>query len=261
MNVVKGSALLVGYMRVLKAEGSQAAERQRQALLGAGVQAGQLYEDRATDRADDRPGLAACLNALHGADTLVVWKLDRLGRSLRHLVNTVHDLTARRVGLRVLTGQGAVVDTGAPGGNLVCGIFAALAEYDEVLVSERTAAGLSSARARGRPYKMTPAKLHLAAASMSRTDTNVANLCAELGITRQTLYRHVSPTGELRPAGTRLLTISQQTGGPTQLGGNQPNRGATEAVKATPTRDGSTEAGQGRRGIGSPRTGPGHVTF
>ena len=147
--------------------------------------------------------------ALRDGDTLVVWKLDRLGRNLHHLVNTVHDLTARGVGLRVLTGQGSAIDTTTPAGKLVFGIFAALAEFERELISERTAAGLASARARGRkggrPYKMTPAKLRLATASMGQHDTKIGELCAELGITCQTLYRHVSPTGELRPDGLKLL--------------------------------------------------------
>ncbi len=160
-------------------------------------------------RTDDRPGLASCLKALRKGDRLVVWKLDRLGRNLHHLVNTVHDLTARGIGLKVLTGQGAAIDTTTAAGKLVFGIFAALAEFERELISERTIAGLASARARGRnggrPYKMTPAKLRLATASMGQPDTKVGDLCTELGITRQTLYRHVSPTGELRPDGLKLL--------------------------------------------------------
>lgn len=79
----------------------------------------------------------------------MVWKLDRLGRSLHHLVNTMHDLTGRGVGVKVLTGQGAAVDTTTPAGKLVFGIFAALSEYERALISERTTAGLASARARG----------------------------------------------------------------------------------------------------------------
>jgi DNA invertase Pin-like site-specific DNA recombinase len=141
-----------------------------------------------------------------------VWKLDRLGRNLHHLVNTVHDLTARGVGLKVLTGQGDAIDTTTPAGKLVFGIFAALAEFERELISERTTAGLASARARGRkggrPFKMTPAKLRLATASMGQPDTKIGELCAELEITRQTLYRHVSPAGELRPDGLKLLADS-----------------------------------------------------
>jgi DNA invertase Pin-like site-specific DNA recombinase len=201
--------MLVGYMRVSKADGSQALDLQADALAAAGVGPAQLYEDRASGRADDRPGLGSCLKALRDGDTLVVWKLDRLGRDLHHLVNTVHDLTARGVGLKVLTGQGAAIDTTTAAGKLVFGIFAALAEFERELISERTVAGLASARARGRkggrPYKMTAAKLRLAAASMGQPGTKVGELCKELGVTRQTLYRHVSPAGELRPDGLRLL--------------------------------------------------------
>ena len=142
-------------------------------------------------------------------DTLLVWKLDRLGRDLRHLVNTVHDLTARGVGLKVLTGQGAAVDTTTAAGKLVFGIFAALADFERELISERTKAGMASARARGRmggrKFKMTAAKLRLAMAAMGQPETRVGDLCVELGITRQTLYRHVSPKGELRSDGLKLL--------------------------------------------------------
>ncbi|WP_427175118.1 recombinase family protein [Arthrobacter sp. 92] len=131
-----------------------------------------LYEDRASGKKDDRPHLGGCLKALRHGDTLVVWKLDRLGRDLRHLVNIVHDLTERGIGLKVLTGQGEAIDTTTASGKLVFGIFAALAEFERELISERTTAGLAAARARGRnggrPYKMTPAKLRLAMASMGK---------------------------------------------------------------------------------------------
>lgn len=196
-------------MRVSKADGSQTTDLQRDALLAAGVENDALYEERASGAKDDRPQLAACLKALRSGDTLMVWKLDRLGRNLRHLVNVVHELTERGIGLKVLTGQGAAIDTTTASGKLVFGIFAALAEFERELISERTTAGLASARARGRkggrPYKMTPAKVRLAAASMGQPGTNVGELCQELGITRQTLYRHVSPTGQLREDGAKLL--------------------------------------------------------
>ena len=199
----------VGYVRVSKADGTQTTDLQRDPLLAAGIDPDSLYEDKASGMKEDRPQLAACLKALRPGDTLVVWKLDRLGRDLRHLVNIVHDLTARGIDLKVLTGQGAAIDTTTASGKLVFGIFAALAEFERELMSERTVAGLGAARARGRtggrPYKMTPAKIRLAQAAMAQPDTNVAALCKELGITRQTLYRHVSPTGELRPDAHKLL--------------------------------------------------------
>ena len=203
--------MLVGYMRVSKADGSQTTDPQRDALVEASVDDERLYEDRASGRRDDRPGLAECLKSLRAGDTLVVWKLDRLGRDLHHLVNTVHDLAARGIGLKVLTGQGAAIDTATAAGKLIFGIFAALAEFERELISERTIAGLASARARGRtggrPFTMTPAKVRLAMASMGKPDTKVAELCKELGISRQTLYRHVAPNGELRPDGARVLDL------------------------------------------------------
>src|SRR5262249_60501933 len=117
--------MLVGYMRVSKSDGSQVTDLQRDALLTAGVDAQHIYEDAVSGKRDDRPGLAACLKALREGDTLIVWKLDRLGRDLHHLVNTVHDLNQRGIGLKVLTGHGAAIDTTTPSGKLVFGIFAA----------------------------------------------------------------------------------------------------------------------------------------
>ena len=123
--------MLIGYMRVSKADGSQATDLQRDALIAAGVDPVHLYEDQASGMREDRPGLTSCLKALRTGDTLVVWKLDRLGRDLRHLINTVHDLTGRGIGLKVLTGHGAAIDTTTAAGKLVFGIFAALAEFDD----------------------------------------------------------------------------------------------------------------------------------
>jgi DNA invertase Pin-like site-specific DNA recombinase len=202
--------MLVGYMRVSKADGSQITDLQRDALLAAGVEQQHLYEDAGTGRRDDRPGLAACLKALRGGDTLIVWKLDRLGRDLRHLVNLVHDLATRGIGFKVLTGQGASIDTTTANGKLVFGIFASLAEFERELIVERTRAGMAAARARGRhggrPYKMTAAKLRMAMAAMDQPETIVGALCKELDISRQTLYRHVDPKGNLRPDGQKLLS-------------------------------------------------------
>ncbi len=206
--------MLMGYARVSKADGTQTADLQRDALIAAGVDAARIYEDRASGKREDRPGLEGCLRALRDGDTLVVWKLDRLGRDLAHLVATVRDLEARGVGFRVLAGQGAEIDTRTAGGRLIFGIFAALAEFERDLIRERVNAGLAAARARGRrggaPYKMTPAKLRLAQAAMGKPETSVGALCRELGISSQTLYRHVSPTGDLRPDGLRLISENTQ---------------------------------------------------
>lgn len=196
-------------MRISKAYGSQVLDLQRDALIAAGIAERNIYSDTASGRLDNRPGLESCLKALRHSDTLVVWKLDRLGRSLRHLVNVVHDLTERNVGLRVLTGQGAAIDTTTAAGKLVFGIFAALAEFERELIRERTIAGLAAARTRGRmggrKPKMTPAKLRLAQAALGKRGTVVADLCEELGVSSQTLYRHVSPTGQLRPSGKKVV--------------------------------------------------------
>src|SRR3954447_20279312 len=157
--------MLIGYRRVSKADGSQVLDLQRDALQAAGIDSEHVYEDLASGSLDARPGLTACLKALRKGDLLVVWKLDRLGRSLRHLINTVYELTARGVGFQVLTGHGASINTATPEGKLVFGIFSALAEFERELISERTKVGLAWARARGRKgggqYKMTSAKLRL----------------------------------------------------------------------------------------------------
>ena len=142
--------MLIGYARVSKADGSQSLDLQRDALRADGVDAVHVYHDFASGVRDDRPGLDSCLRALRTGDVLVVWKLDRLGRNLAHLVNTVQNLSTRGVGLRVLTGQGAQIDTTTAAGRLVFGIFAALAEFERELIRERTLAGLTAARTQRR---------------------------------------------------------------------------------------------------------------
>jgi DNA invertase Pin-like site-specific DNA recombinase len=202
--------MLIGYVRVSKTDGSQTTDPQRDVLIDSGVDPSHIYEDFASGKSDDRPGLNAALKALRKGDILIVWKLDRLGRSLHHLVNTIHDLTTRGIGFKVLTGHGATIDTTTPSGKLIFGIFAALAEFERELISERTKAGLASARARGRkggaPFKMTAAKLRLAMAAMGKPETKVGELCLELGITRQTLYRHIGPDGTIRADGKKILS-------------------------------------------------------
>ena len=168
------------------------------------------YSDRASGKKDVRPGLEACLKALREGDTLVIWKLDRLGRSLHHLVNTVNDLSERGVGLKVLTGTGAQIDTTTSAGRLSFGIFAALADFESDLIRERTMAGLAAARARGRKggrkFALSKTQVRMAQVAMANRDTSVADLCKELGVKPVTLYRYVDPNGNLRDYGKRVLS-------------------------------------------------------
>ena len=201
--------MLIGYIRVSKSDGSQSLDLQRDALLSEGVESDKIYEDLASGRKDDRPGLRACLKALQPKNTLVIWKLDRLGRDLKHLVNTVQDFNERDIGLRVLAGAGAQIDTTTANGRLVFGIFAALAEFEAELIRERTKAGLAAARARGRmggrPRKMTLETLKMAMAAMTDPKSNASNVASRLGITTTTLYAYVNGDGSVKEQGQRLL--------------------------------------------------------
>jgi DNA invertase Pin-like site-specific DNA recombinase len=201
--------MLIGYARVSKADGSQSLDLQKDALLKEGVDEHQIYSDKASGRKDERPGLISCLKAMRKGDVLVVWKLDRLGRSLKHLVQTVSDLSERGIGLKVLAGQGAHIDTTTPAGKLSFGIFAALAEFESELIRERTMAGLAAARARGRKggrkFALTKAQVRMAQAAMAKRDTSVSELSKELGVKPVTLYRYVDPNGNLRNNGKRVL--------------------------------------------------------
>lgn len=201
--------MLIGYIRVSKSDGTQTLAPQRDAMIAAGVEPGRIYQDLASGRRDDRPGLAACLKALQPGNTLVLWKLDRLGRDLRHLVNTVEDLRTRGVGLKVLAGAGAQIDTTTANGRLAFGIFGAFAEFERELIAERTHAGLAAARARGRlggrPRKMNRATLLMAMAAMRDPAAIAAEVAKRLGITTTTLYAYVNGDGTTKALGQAVL--------------------------------------------------------
>jgi DNA invertase Pin-like site-specific DNA recombinase len=204
--------MLIGYARVSKSDGSQVLDLQRDALVEAGVEASRIYEDLASGRKDDRPGLTTCLKALQPGNTLVVWKLDRLGRDLKHLVDLVDTLNQRQVGLKVLAGAGAQIDTTTANGRLVFGIFAALAEFEAALIRERSKAGLTAARARGRvggrPRKMTATTLKMAMTAMADPGSSPKEIARRLGITTTTLYTYVNGDGSLKEAGQRTLNAA-----------------------------------------------------
>ena len=178
---------LHGYARISTTEQDPAL--QHDALVAAGC--ARVVTDIASGSRDDRPQLSAVLEALLPGDTLVVWRLDRLGRSLRHLIDTVTDLDERGVGFRSLQES---IDTTTPGGRLVFHVFAALAEFERDLIRDRTLAGLVAARQRGRhggrPPKMTAAKLRQAE-RMHADGASVTEIADVLDVARATVYRHL----------------------------------------------------------------------
>lgn len=206
--------MLIGYARVSKADDSQVLDLQIDALVNYGVKKENIYTDKISGVKDDRPGLENCLRALRKGDVLVVWKLDRLGRSLKHLIEIIDDLNKREIGFKVLTGEGAHIDTTTPAGKMIFSIFAAFAEFERELIRERTIAGLKAARARGRKggrkFQLSKAQVRLAQAAMKNRDTSVRELCKELNITRATLYKYVDPQGNLREYGKRVLGIKDK---------------------------------------------------
>jgi DNA invertase Pin-like site-specific DNA recombinase len=159
------------------------------ALTAAGCY--RVFTETASGARTDRPTLEQLLDQLRPGDTLVVWKLDRLGRSLRHLVDTVTGLAERGIGFRSLQ---EAIDTTTPGGKLVFHVFAALAEFERDLVRERTSAGLAAARARhgGRPSVLTGHKLQVAQEMHASGQYTVAAIAKALGVSRASIYRHLS---------------------------------------------------------------------
>jgi DNA invertase Pin-like site-specific DNA recombinase len=181
----------IGYARVSTQE--QTLDLQQDALAQAGCE--RVFTDTVSGSQDERPGLSDALSHLRSGDTLVVWRLDRLGRSLRHLIETVTDLSQRDVGFRSLTEQ---IDTTTPGGKLVFHVFGALAEFERDLIRERTQAGLQAARARGRvggrPKALDdPKKLAMAKQLYADPTNAIDDICRTLGISRTTFYRYVKP--------------------------------------------------------------------
>ena len=181
----------IGYARV--STGEQTLDLQLDALKKDACE--KWYTDTASGAKAERPGLARALEQLRAGDTLVVWRLDRLGRSLRHLIDTLTALDQRSVGFKSLTEH---IDTTTPGGKLIFHVFGALAEFERDLIRERTNAGLAAARARGRTGGRPPAKglRSPAALAMARdlyhnTKTPIGDICRQFNISRPTLYRYV----------------------------------------------------------------------
>src|ERR671913_369589 len=178
----------IGYARVSTQE--QTLALQQDALTHVGCE--KVFTDTVSGSQDERPGLSDALSHLRSGDTLVVWRLDRLGRSLRHLIDTVTALQERGIGFKSLQES---IDTTTSGGKLVFHIFGALAEFEREIIRERTQAGLTAARARGksggRPKALTPKEVQILRNMAADKSLTVTDICKTLGIGRTTFYRYV----------------------------------------------------------------------
>jgi DNA invertase Pin-like site-specific DNA recombinase len=180
--------MLIGYARVSTLDQNLAL--QRDALSEAGCE--RIFIEQMSGAVADRPELMAALQFARGGDTLVVWKLDRLARSLKQLIETVETLRERGINFRSLT---EALDTTTAQGRLVFHMFGALAEFERGLILERTRAGLQAARKAGRtggrPPKMTDKDIQAAKAMLAHPDIGVAEVARRLGVSQATLYRHI----------------------------------------------------------------------
>lgn len=180
--------MLVGYSRVSTQD--QNPELQLDALNAAGCE--KIFTEKMSGAKRDRPELIAALEYVRAGDTLVVWKMDRLARSLKQLIETIEDLEKREIGFRSLT---EAIDTTTSSGKLVFHIFGALAEFERSIIRERTMAGLASARARGRlggrPKRLSEEDLNVAKAMLSDSNITVAQVAQRLGVAASTLYRYL----------------------------------------------------------------------
>ncbi len=180
---------LIGYARVVSTR-DQTVAAQLDALRKEDC--ARIFQETASGANRDRPQLAAALDYMREGDTLVVWKLDRLARSIKQLIETVEGLEKRGIGFRSLT---ETIDTTTSGGKLVFHVFAGLAEFERSLIRERTRAGLDAARARGkkggRPPKLNADDLKAAKALLADPEINVEEIARRLGVSSATLYRHM----------------------------------------------------------------------
>ena len=187
--------MLVGYMRVSTDSDRQALDLQRDALLAAGVDERHLHEDHASGAREDRSGLVKAMAFLRPGDCLVVWKLDRLGRSLPHLLAMVNELRERGIAFRSLTEQ---MDTATPQGEFLFHVFGALAQFERSLTQERVIAGLAAARRRGRrggrPAAIDAEKLTAIVAALDGGSTKAA-VCRAFGVKRSTLIDSLARIG------------------------------------------------------------------
>lgn len=195
------SSKLIGYARVSRDD--QDLQLQIDALLQAGCDEQNIFTDKTSGARSDRPGLDACLECLKQGDTLITWRLDRLGRSMPHLVSLVEGLLEKGIGFRSLC-DGAI-DTTTASGELMFNIFSALAQFERRLIQERTRAGLSAARARGRTggrKAILPSDPRVKMAKSMHKDKNISidEICETMKISRPTFYRYLAMPDDTKQA-------------------------------------------------------------
>ena len=180
----------IGYARVSSQD--QNLDLQNDALKAAGCE--NIYTDKMSGAKTNRPGLEEILGFIRKGDTLVVWRLDRLGRSLKHLIQVLNILDERGVYFKSIQES---LDTSTPGGKLIFHVFGALAEFERDIIRERTLAGLAAARARGRkggrPRILSKKQVEMAKKLMNDSNIPIAEICQTLGISKATLYRYTNP--------------------------------------------------------------------
>src|SRR5438876_1767658 len=180
--------MLIGYARVSTQDQTVNPQTDKLEEIGCA----KIFTDIISGATTERKGLDEALAYVREGDTLVVWRLDRLGRSLKHLIETVAILDSRKIGFKSLTEN---IDTTTSGGKLIFHIFGALAEFERNLIRERTNAGLLAARARGRkggrPKSLTGKRVHMAQELYNNKENAIADICKTLGISRATLYRYI----------------------------------------------------------------------
>lgn len=204
MFFVNVNGVKVGYMRVSTADGSQKFDMQETALIEAGVSADKIYSDMASGASDDREGMKYMLKSLNPGDTVVVWKLDRLGRNVKYLVNIIDELIKKNVHLEILTGACHGINMTTPEGRMFFHMAATFAQFERDLIRERIVAGIAEAQRRGtksgRKFKFSKYDIqtiqHMIKASVPK-----AEIARRFHVTTQTIFNYFTPDGEIKQRG------------------------------------------------------------
>lgn len=199
--IVSEHGVRVGYMRVSTADGSQKFDMQETALLNAGVSPEKIYSDMASGASEDREGLKYMLKSLNPGDTVVVWKLDRLGRNVRLLVNTIDELIKKDVCLEILTGACHGINMDTPEGKMFFNMMATFAQFERDLIRERIITGVEEAKRRGRrsgrKFKFSKSDIDTMQ-HLIKDGVPKAEVARRFNVTIQTIFNYFTPDGEIK---------------------------------------------------------------